>query len=309
MYSLSDLKRALKNPALIKREPNRLWHTNGRRLPYNTTGVDVFEEDWDTLIILDACRYDVFDRVVDLDGKLASRISRGSTSPEWVAGNFHNKTLHDTVYVSANIWYDRLEDDINADVYDFIGTNTAEAEEELNPTAESIMQRGMHPKTITKLGLDAFKKYPNKRHIIHYMQPHQPYIGEFGDKHFEPTTNTISRFAEGGRPASVDTLRKAYKENLEMVLQYIPQVLDSRDDRTVISADHGEMLGDRLSPFPFRDFGHPEGIYCEELVKVPWFVVEDESRPNIVAETPTRRSYQPKEDQVEERLRKLGYLN
>lgn len=309
MYSFSDIRKAIKNPALIKREPNRLYHTRARRLPYNTNGINVFDEDWDTLILLDACRYDIFEQTVILDGRLESRISRGSTSPEWVAGNFKDKQLHDTVYVSANIWYARLEEDLNSDVHDFIGTNSDEVPGELNPAARQLAGRGMHPQTITRIAIEAMEQYPNKRFIIHYMQPHQPYIGSQGNRHFEAEGNTISRFAAGERPASINTLREAYAENLEVALEYIPEVLECRDDRTVISADHGEMLGDRYSPIPFRDFGHPEGIYCEQLVKVPWFIIEDESRPNIVSEKPTSRHYQPQEEQVEERLRKLGYLD
>lgn len=309
MYTLSDLKKGISNPKLLKRELNRLYHTQGRTLPYNKRGVDIFSEDWDTLIILDACRYDIFSRTINMEGKLESRISRGSTSPEWITGNFQDKKLYDTVYVSANLWYSRLEEDINADVYDFIRTKSDNIPKDLNPAAKDSMRRGMHPEIVTEMAIDAIQDHPDKRLIVHYMQPHQPYLGISGNRHFEPDGKTIERFAVGQQPASTNILHKVYKENLELVLGYLPELIEEREDKTVISADHGEMLGDRHFPFPFRDYGHPGGIYCDALVKVPWFIIENDSRPDIISEEPKKRTYKGDRDEVEDHLRNLGYLD
>ena len=43
-------------------------------------GTHIMDEDWDNLIILDACRYDLFEEVNTIDGTLESRISLGSAS-------------------------------------------------------------------------------------------------------------------------------------------------------------------------------------------------------------------------------------
>src|SRR6056297_529711 len=56
-------------------------------------GTRVMDEDWDNLIILDACRYDMFAEQVDLDGELESRISLGSTSEEFLEQNFGDNTF------------------------------------------------------------------------------------------------------------------------------------------------------------------------------------------------------------------------
>ncbi|WP_227374919.1 hypothetical protein [Haladaptatus halobius] len=37
----------------------------------------------------------------------------------------------------------------------------------------------------------------------------------------------------------------------------------------VVSADHGEFLGERLFPTPVQIYGHSDGVYMEEFVKVP----------------------------------------
>lgn len=50
-------------------------------------GTNVMSEDWDTLILLDACRYDMFADDASLDGRLESRISRGFTSEEFLDQN------------------------------------------------------------------------------------------------------------------------------------------------------------------------------------------------------------------------------
>jgi hypothetical protein len=66
--------------------------------------VRVMEEDWDTMIVLDACRADYFERVADLErlDEYESRISLGSHSSEWTRRNFAGQEFGDTVYISAN---------------------------------------------------------------------------------------------------------------------------------------------------------------------------------------------------------------
>lgn len=68
------------------------------------SGTHVMDEDWDTLVILDACRYDMFERRVPFDGKLDDRYSLGSTSEEFLEQNFSDSTYHDTVFVNANVY-------------------------------------------------------------------------------------------------------------------------------------------------------------------------------------------------------------
>ena len=45
---------------------------------------DIFAEEWDTLIVLDACRYDFFEKVYRdyLSGTLEKRVSPGSCTEE-----------------------------------------------------------------------------------------------------------------------------------------------------------------------------------------------------------------------------------
>jgi len=68
-------------------------------------GIYVMGEDWDNLIILDACRYDMFEKEIrnwEIDGRLEYRISRGTCTVEFLFENFSNGYFRDIVYVTAN---------------------------------------------------------------------------------------------------------------------------------------------------------------------------------------------------------------
>jgi hypothetical protein len=61
----------------------------------------------------------------------------------------------------------------------------------------------------------------------------------------------------------------AYKENLRHVLKNVEDLLEIINGKTVITSDHGNLIGDRLSPIPVRGYGHPSGLRAPELVKDP----------------------------------------
>lgn len=133
---------------------------------------DVMKESWDYLIVLDACRYDYFNQAYEkfFQGKLENRKSLGSATPEWCRNQFIGY-FPDVVYVSGNP-YINSKAAINGfdakkhfykvlDVWDFGWS------EELWTAA---------PENIAASTLDSINKFPNKRVIIHYLQPHVPYI-------------------------------------------------------------------------------------------------------------------------------------
>jgi hypothetical protein len=293
MYTVSELIKAAKHPIFILRELNILYHTRLRSRGYNPNGTNIFEEDWDNLILLDACRLDLFEECVDFHGDLESRISRGATSPEFIRGNFADATHHDTVYVTGNGWYFRLRDEINANLYD-----------EFN-----VEHNGKDPSPITSAAVDAYEEYPSKRLIVHYMHPHVPYVGE--------TAKDVGGYdlTEGGRIGEIQRreisvpdgeMRQAYKETLEYILNEVSKLLKKFDGKTVISSDHGEMLGERCSPVPIKDYAHHGGLYVPELVEVPWFVHQSGERKEIDAGEPKDKP-SPDKNIINDRLRKLGY--
>ena len=67
-------------------------------------GISVLDEEWDNLIILDACRYDYFKEAIkksNLKGKLEYRISKGSDTHQWLITNF-TQIYDDILYITAN---------------------------------------------------------------------------------------------------------------------------------------------------------------------------------------------------------------
>jgi hypothetical protein len=297
MYSLAQIRKGVEDPGLIGQELNRAWYAARNEADYNDGGVSVFEEDWDTMIILDACRYDAFASRSELPGQLSKRQSMASMTHEWVSANFTGRTLHDTVYVSANGQFLNAKDRHGAEVHEFI------------PLISDTYRHGSGegkftpPEIVTEEALNAAKSHPNKRLLIHYLQPHNPYLGPSGEdfEYHSSLDKTVKR-----SPVSEETLTAAYRENLDMVLEEVATLLDSIEGKTVVTSDHGELLGEREFPIPVKRFGHPRGIYMDELVEVPWLEYQNGPRREIVAESPeTATEYD--EAELKEHLRDIGY--
>lgn len=276
----------------------------------NGQGTKIMEEDWDQLVLLDACRYDMFKNCVDLDGTLESRISCGSTSEEFLEQNFGDGSFYDTVYINTNPYLPRLD----------LDDKTFHAVVDLLDEWDSELQT-VHPETVVEAAKETSKKYPNKRIIIHFMQPHVPFIGNKGKKISaegwtlgQEATNSSSQTvwqqlrnqsAEEG--VSEDTVVSAYYENLEIALNHVSNMLTSFSGKTVISADHGNLIGERLRPIPTKKmYGHYYGVYTPELVKVPWFVINSGERREIESEPPIKGD-SVTDNIVNDRLHALGY--
>jgi hypothetical protein len=273
-------------------------------------GTYVVAEAWDNLVVLDACRYDVFADVSSLEYDLQSRISRGSSSLEFVEENFAGRNLDDVVYVTANPFVDRIASDV---FHDIVSVWDFGWDEQLCTVP---------PETMVTETLDAAERYPDKRLISHFMQPHHPFIGEFGRSNIQGQTGfTNTRSETKGQQKETHTrvwyhlLRngelsaevawQAYRENLELVMPHIEKLLDELPNQTVVTADHGNLFDERIGVIPQRMSGHPTGIHAEKLVKVPWLVVDGPRRE--VQATSTSGTTEHEKAQIEQRLADLGY--
>jgi len=309
MYSLPDIIDAIRNPYKIVREMNVLYHTRLHYHNYNPDGVDVLKEDWDNLILLDACRYEEFKDYHTLPGKLEKRESRGTHSREFVRGNFTDRKAHDTVVVSANGYYKKLAEDHNIDLHDMI---IVLEDEEDRPTDWPEVYRGrvIPPQAVTEKAIEAAERYPNKRLIVHYMQPHKPYIGPEGVEKFGEVPEPLwASMRSGEYDVTDEDLHEVYVENLNIVLEEVEVLMDELVGKTVVSGDHGELLGENQFPLPISTYGHPQGVYIPELTQVPWLEYEDGPRKEIISEEPsgTTEVSEDEMEKVDERLEKLGY--
>lgn len=270
------------------------------------SGTKVMDEDWDNLILLDACRYDMFAEHIDMEGQLQSRISLGSTSEEFLERNFGDDTFHDTVYINTNPYLPRLG----------LDRGTFHAVVDLLDEWDSDLGT-VHPQMVVKAAQNAHKEFPEKRLIIHFMQPHIPFIGETGHQisgdGWKTDDSNVSKrsvwsyLRSGDEKIDIDTVWEAYIENLDIVLSHVNSMMDSISGRTVISTDHGNLVGERLSPIPTKQkYGHPYGVYAPELVKVPWFVIESDERRRVRPDPPVNQKSQS-DELVNKRLQALGY--
>ena len=281
---------------------NRVYHQlRGGKL-YNPAGTDVFDEDWDTLILLDACRYDVYAALTPFKGTPGVRLSRGSASKQFVRGDFAGKRLHDVVYVSGNQWYLKLREELECELHAYHDVER-----------DAVGGRVPRPQTVTAAALDFADRYPTKRLLVHYMQPHRPYLGKGRDQFVDDSGDGRVQLREIDKVIKTDRalrddLIAAYRDNLRLVLEDVERLVEELDGKTVISSDHGELLWDRIAPIPIRWYGHPSAIYVDTLVNVPWHVVSEEPRREIVAEPPDGELESVETDHVTENLRDLGYL-
>jgi hypothetical protein len=238
-------------------------------------GVSVMDEEWDNLIILDACRADFFEEVADLDryDEYESKVSLGSHSSEWTRRNFQGKSFGDTVYVSANPHTSLEAGDVFHHIVELWETDFDE-------DAGVVLSE-----TVKDAAIEAHEQYPQKRLIVHFMQPHGPFVESDIDDHDDESTYW-----------------QAYTENLDYVLPYVDELIDALPGRTVVTADHGQVYSNGLG----RHFGfhsHKPGLRFPELVNVPW-AVSDGDRRQVERGTTDEAAG----EHVQDRLEQLGYV-
>lgn len=305
---INAIKRA-RNPHLALRSLNRRYHYIKTGTDYNSTGVDVLEQDWDNLILLDACRYDLFDQVNTITGRLERRESRGADTVEFLRGNLRGKILHDTVYVTASPMLHRNRDEIDVEFHDVVDI--------WNDGGWSEEEETVLPAAVTEAAMTVADRYPNKRLFVHYLQPHYPFVGAenrpFHEKDAFSTPGEYgswTRMAMGELTTSKREIREAYRDNLEYVLESVQNLTTKVKGRTVITSDHGNLLGERAFPIPIREWGHPRGLHVSDLVTVPWLVIESDERREVLSESPDPdRETETEESEIKERLAQLGYVD
>ena len=305
MNQLERVKRGIRAPKLLIRKLNIAYHKRFWTRDYNTSGVNIFDQEWDNLLILDACRYDIFKQYSDLDGELEQKTSRGSSTIEFLRGNFDDRTFNDTVYVTANPQLYRNRHQIDTE---FHRTINIWMEDGWNEEYGTVL-----PEKTTDYAIQAAKDHPHKRLLVHYIQPHYPFLSSetsFDKGDLENSENPYSFWLQimmGDLDLSPCDIWPRYIENLERALASVRELLDDITGKTVISSDHGNMVGEHSSPLPILEWGHPWGTYTPELVDVPWFIIDDNNRRRITAETAEATSEATENETVEERLQSLGY--
>jgi hypothetical protein len=259
-------------------------------------------EDWDNLLILDGCRYDTYAEMTDNPTSLERRTSCGSESWEFMTKNFHGE-FHDTIYVTANPHATKLPDGTFFKLINLL-------EDQWDPGVATCP-----PKPVADAAVEALSDHPNKRLIVHFMQPHYPFIGPTGREINQSGVYADSASGDDRKPiwkrlrqraVDVQTVQDAYRENLALVLEVVDELLSLIDGRTVVTSDHGNLWGERTWPIPTRGFGHPTGLRHANLLDVPWDVRTHSDRRCVEQEEPELTPDTDLET-VTRRLEQLGY--
>lgn len=212
----------------------------------NVFGWHPFEQEWDVLVILDACRYDLANEsgLPDKFDKPSRIYTLGANSPQWIQRTFSTPTdsqLSSTAYISANPFTDDAPDD-KLGLVDNVQRYAFDTERGTVP-----------PRAVTDRSIKIIRDNNYERYIIHYIQPHLPPVdgsNEFSDFITPPneetkrSTNPWEDVENGIRDS--DNVKRAYKQNLSPVIEEVNLLLENIESETVvITADHGNYLGER----------------------------------------------------------------
>lgn len=276
-----------------------LLESTYKRLPLVPQEKLIWQRDYDVLIILDACRYDVFSEVIHeyFDGKLVAVKSPASVTLDWLKKVWSGRFWSDIVYVSASPMVNKrgFFRDFDArkhflyieEVWDWGW------DEKLSTVPPERVNLGVRL-VLAKLKLKKLSYKRDYKIVAHYVQPHAPYIvlRNLASLVSESSASkdivdiALRRFGYVTGKFSMDrillgllkeylkdkhkvdkVLRKAYVENLRWVLEQVAKLYSELGGRIVITTDHGELLGEHGLYF-HMDIPFPE------LRIVPWFTIK-----------------------------------
>lgn len=272
------------------------------------------DSDW-LLIILDACRYDY----------LAEAFDR-----YFIGDVFEVKSVaHDTFEYIRLCWPDYYEDVTYVSGTPAINSSDAKFENDrLESLYDGFVPSDHLPNIVdawesgwdTSLGVcppepvtDAALETESTQTVVHYSQPHTPYIGAKEELGY--TEGDSGRPMEG-RPSdeliwdrvrsgeiSDDELHELYISNLERVLPEVCQIIEHSDaDRTIITSDHGEALGE------YGTYAHPRKEH-PHLRVVPWAEIRNvRSQVDTSRQAAAKRDEEAEDQTITDRLQDLGYL-
>lgn len=294
-----------------------------------TIGTNVFSRDWDVLVLLDTCRVDALRDVApeyEFLSDIDSLRSVGGRSPEWIAKTFtreYEETINDTAYLSANVFSRQIlqerhhesvsSTDVNL-AYSLLGRiptvdvsalGRFEYLYEYEPVGEDgplgHEDGGTPPRYVTDRGIAVSRKYDFERIILHYLQPHPPYVANAIQENRELADHESDWWGYLGRTGDFETIWNTYLDELRFVLDDVELLLANIDADTVaISADHGESFGE------YWEFGHKTGSINPKVRNVPWVETTAEDTGNYSPSIDPPRDSES-DDDVDDRLEALGY--
>lgn len=286
-------------------------------------GNNVFERDWDLLIILDSCRPDGLNKLkheYSFIDNMETMWSVGGQSGEWMANTFdrqYEDQISSTAYVTANphsksVFENRLDDnwdsrpDPHIDRLSKFGSWNFVSKNEFGKFIPVWQYKNdgpykfCPPRYVTDRVIEIKRDYDFDRVIAHYMPPHSPYVSRAIQEDRQLKEYEESPFQYLRRTTDKKTVFNAYLHMLRWALDEAEILLKNTDSKkVVITSDHGEAFGE------YGVYQHHAGSLHPKIRKVPW----------CTTTATDTRSYEPQFDpeevaerSVNETLEALGYI-
>ncbi len=276
------------------------------------------EDDNFVVVVLDACRYDIFKDIYQ--GYLEGNLTKVWASGRWT-GDYSRRTWtgnYDMTYLTTIPVVSDFYGEIRG--WDYRPSNHFKNLVPLWDTDWDPSLGTVPPDSVTDTALAFVSKMESTKLVVHYSQPHVPYIGDTkilpwdeepeGMRHLleedidRPTQRIYEQIQRG--EISDQKLKQAYIDNLECALEEVVRLIKRVDCPVVITGDHGEHLGEG-------------GKYLHEedstlIRQVPWLIVDESEKGHQEIEPEYKNrdiqygDQEQSSQEVKERLANLGYV-
>lgn len=329
--TLDNIKKGLRNPTRILddiifdytyRTPSIILNS------YKTLGTNVFNKEWDLLIVLDTARVDALREVKDeynFIEDVESIWSVGGASAEWLARTFdelHKTEIQKTAFLSAQ---SHVQEILDTKVHESDSSRPLPLKAlRLIPSVdindlgkveylfnfETIGEKGplghtegnTPPRYVTDRGIAVGREYDFDRLMLQYHQPHTPWFSRALEEGRELKYHEYDWWNYYYETGDLESIREAYMSDLRFVLDDIKLLLENLDaEKVAITADHGEAFGE------YGILGHKLGSLHPKVRKVPWVTASatDKQTREPVVEEPERTKMS--REKMDKQLEALGY--
>ncbi|NHN46224.1 LTA synthase family protein [Halostella sp. JP-L12] len=282
------------------------------------------KSEW-LLIVLDACRFDRFDKMFDtfFEGSVEPIASAGYNTFEYVRKVWPDQ--HNITYVTGaapiNASKFEISDEMELQGISAKNERLKQRYQDYRPAdhIEDIVEVWRSewdeelgvcpPEPVTRTAIEEAES--ENQIVAHYFQPHVPYIGD--ERALTDLDNIDERLRGGAIGHGIwsrarngdidrDRLLELYDSNLKRALENVCHLIENTNfDSVAIMGDHGEALGE------YGIYGHPERPhpYTRE---VPWAVIDSVKEAPELDYDRTDSEASDVEPTVQDRLETLGYI-
>lgn len=329
--SINNIRKGLRNPTRVIDNVvlGPLYRIPAAALNgYRTIGTNVFDRDWDALIVLDTARVDALCEVkdeYDFIEDVESIYSVGGASAEWLARTFdepHKSVIQNTAFISAQshiqeILDTKVQESVSdkplplkilrlmpsVDIDDLGKAEYVFKKETIGEDGPFGHKEGnTPPRYVTDRGIAVGREYDFDRLILQYHQPHTPWFSKALEENRDLKYHEYDWWNYYYETNDVESIWEAYMSDLRFVLDDIEILLENLDaEKVVITADHGEAFGE------YGVLGHMIGSLHPQIRKVPWIetsATDKQTREPVVEELKQTKMSREKMD---EQLEALGY--